>query len=142
MKTMDQKLGWVLLVFTAIFYYLTSQLPKDAAFYPLFITIMLAGLSIVFLINAYRNSAVEEKPMFQGVEIKQLAFITATSCGYVALINVLGYFVATFLYFIVVLFGLKVEKTKLLMISVGFCGFIFVLFKILLKVRLPQGLII
>ncbi|MCC5909162.1 MAG: tripartite tricarboxylate transporter TctB family protein [Clostridiaceae bacterium] len=142
MKTMDQKLGWILLLMTGGFYYLTSQLPKDAAFYPLFITIILAALSILFLIKAYKDSNVEEKPLFKGLELKQLAFITAACGGYVALINVLGYFVATFLYFIVVLFGLKVERNKLIIISIGFCGFIFILFKLLLRVRLPEGLII
>lgn len=140
MKTLDQKLGWIMVAFSVIFFYLISGLPPEAAMYPRFVFFIMALLSLIFLIKAYRIPS-ESKAIFHHVEKKQFTSVLVGSVVYVYLMQLLGYFSATFLYFVFLMWILKVQKPKLFAVSIGFCVFIFILFQRLLGVRLPTGLV-
>ncbi len=143
MRKLDLILSAILIAFSGIVYLMISQLPKEASLYPIFVTTLLLVLSVIQLFKTYRNKEEEnEKSPFDGIEKKQMLFVLIASGIYVALINVLGYIGSTALYVAAILIGLKTEKKKSVIISIGFCIFIYVLFKILLQVPLPKGLII
>lgn len=142
MKKADIKLGFVILGISIVYYFMTSQIPEKAAFYPKFVAILLALLSIVFLIKtAMTNYKSSNESMFKGMQVKQYFFVIAVAFVYVSLINILGYFTSTFIFVTICLLGLKAKKLYAFLTAAGFCAFIFIAFKILLRVPLPKGFI-
>lgn len=142
MRKANLMLSGALIVFSGFVYYMISKLPKEAALYPLFVTSLFFILSIMLLYKSYVDKDNKEESSFKNLEFKQLLFVLISSGLYVALINVLGYILATFAYVLVTLFGLRIKKINSLLISLGFCLFVYVVFKIFLNVPLPKGIII
>lgn len=140
MKTLDQKLGWIMIALCGIFFYLVSGLPPEAAMYPRFVFFLMSVLTVMFLVKAYIYPG-ESKNIFAKIEKKQFAAVLIGSIVYVYFIRVLGYFSATLLYFAGTMMVLQVSKPKVFAVSIGFCVFIFVLFQHFLGVRLPKGFI-
>lgn len=142
MKKVDSILGFVLLGICGLFFSLISKLPDNARLYPLFVTILLTVLTVIHLIITYAKKVHLEDKEFKNLEIKQLLFVLGTSGLYVLLINLLGYVVSTVLFVITVLLGLKVSKKSSVLIGTGFATVVYILFKMILNVPLPQGLFI
>jgi len=140
MKTLDQKLGWIMIVLCGIYFYLVSGLSPEAAMYPRFVLFLMSLLTLMFLVKAYKEPG-ESKAIFLKIEKKQFISVLVGSIVYVYFIRILGYFSATFLYFIATMIVLQVTKPKAFAVSIGFCVFIFVLFQHFLGVRLPKGFI-
>ena len=141
-KKKNLVLGLLLVLICLIFYLMIFQLRSDVRLYPLFTTTILLVFSIGLLIHNHFSQVEEEEESTEKVDIKQLLFVVVTSGVYVALLNIVGYVVSTLAYLLVMLFGLKLEKKKAILIGVGFTIFIYVLFKGALKVPLPKGFII
>lgn len=142
MRKLDLILGYILLAICFAFYFMISKLPDKATLYPLFVTSILLFLTLIHLIVTYRNKSREESNAFKGLYLKQLFFVLGISGLYIAMINILGYVVSTVLYILISLIVLKTEKVKSIMLSAGTAAFIFILFKILLRVPLPKGFLI
>lgn len=142
-KKKNLVLGLLLILICLIFYLMIFQLRSDVRLYPLFTTTILLAFSIGLLVqNHFSKVEEEEEEDKEEVDIKQLLFVIVTSGVYVALMNIVGYVVSTLVYLLVMLFGLKLEKKKAILIGVGFTIFIYLLFKVALKVPLPKGFII
>lgn len=142
MKKMDLILGYILVAVSILFFYMTSQLPSDARIYPMFVIGLLLLLSIIHLIITYRKKDDEKSTMFDGLVLNQLLFVVGVSGLYVAAISIVGYITSTIAYVTSILFGLKVNKKTSLLISFGTALFIYITFKVLLRVPLPKGFII
>lgn len=142
MKKMDLILGYILVAVSIVFFYMTSQLPSDARIYPMFVIGLLLLLSIIHLIITYRKKDDEKSTMFDGLVLNQLLFVVGVSGLYVVAISIVGYITSTIAYVTSILFGLKVNKKTSLLISLGTALFIYITFKVLLRVPLPKGLII
>lgn len=143
MRKLDLILSIVLISISGLVYLMISQLPKEASLYPIFVTTIFLILSIVLLFKTYfTNQEDEESSNFANMEIKQLLFVLVVSGIYIALINIIGYVISTVLYVFTILLGLKTSRKKSAFISLGFCLFVYALFKVLLKVPLPKGIII
>jgi len=119
-----------------------SKLPQEASMYPILVTTILAVLTLIQGIQSYIKKDDDRKSPFKNIEWKQLLFIVITCAVYIVLINLTGYFVASALYVLAVLLGLKISRKQSILVSLGFCIFIFTVFKIMLKVPLPKGFII
>lgn len=142
MRKINLILSVIMLIVSGFFYTMITQLPKEASLYPIFVTTILAVLSTILLIKTYFQKEDEESTAFKNIEIKQLLFILTINGVYIFLINIIGYIVSTILYVLAALIGLKVDKKKSVLISFGVCFFVYILFKVLLKVPLPKGIII
>lgn len=143
MKKLDLILGGVLVAISLAFYLMISKLPTNATLYPIFVTSLLLGLTLIHIFLTYRKKEDEgESEVFKNLELKQLLFVVGTSGLYVVMINIIGYITSTFIYVLGVLFGLKVSRKTSILVSIGFSAFIYILFKILLRVPLPKGFII
>ncbi len=142
MKKQDLFLGYLLVIVSLVFYFMISKLPERATIYPIFVTSLLLILTLIHLLITYKKNSKEESRAFKDIEWKQLLFVLAFSGVYVFLINILGYVVSTVLYVFASLLFLKTDKIKSILLSAGTAGFIFLLFKIILKVPLPKGFII
>lgn len=142
MKKIDLLLGLILVAICGMFYFMISKLPSKATLYPIFVTSLLLFLTIIHLIITYNKKDDKESTAFKDIELKQLLFVLGASGLYVAMINIIGYITSTVIYILATLLGLKVSKKSSIIISVGFAAFIYVLFKVLLRVPLPKGFII
>lgn len=142
MRKLNLILSIILLIVCGFFYSMTFKLPAEARIYPIFVNTLFMILSLTFLVKSYLNKDSEEAKNFKNIELKQLIFILVTGGIYIVLINILGYIISTILYVLVALIGLQVSKKNSVLITIGFCLFIYVLFKLLLKVPLPDGFII
>ncbi|MGN9165842.1 tripartite tricarboxylate transporter TctB family protein [Tissierellaceae bacterium HCP3S3_D8] len=143
MRKLNLILSVILISISGLVYLMISQLPSEASLYPIFVNTIFSILSIILLFKTYFNNQTNrEESNFINIELKQLLFVLAISGLYVALINIIGYVVSTALYVLIILLGLKVDRIKSSFISFGFCLFVYILFKILLRVPLPKGIII
>lgn len=142
MRKINLILSIVMLIVSGFFYIMITQLPSEASLYPIFVTTILLVLSLILLIKTYYQKEDEETTTFKNIKVKQLLFILIINGIYIFLINVIGYVISTVLYVLAALIGLKVDRKKSVLISCGVCLFVYVLFKVLLKVPLPEGFII
>ncbi|NMB27477.1 MAG: tripartite tricarboxylate transporter TctB family protein [Tissierellia bacterium] len=142
MRKTNLILSVILIAVCGLFYLMISQLPSEASLYPLFVTTLFLILSLILLFKTYFNKEDGEETTFKGIELKQLLFVIVTCGLYVILINITGYVLATILYVLITLIGLRVDKRNSIFISIGFCLFVYVVFKVLLNVPLPKGIII
>lgn len=142
MRKLDLLLGGILIGIALGFYFLISKLPANATLYPIFVTTLLLLLSLIHVFLTYRKKDDEESKIFKDLELGQLLFVIGSSGLYIFMTSILGYISSTFIYVIGVLFGLKVDKKASLLISIGFSAFIYILFKVLLRVPLPKGFMI
>lgn len=141
MRKLDLILGVILLAISGIFYSMTSVIKPEGRMYPIFVIGLLAFLTVIHLIITLRSEK-DEKNILDGIEMKQLLFVLIFSGIYVFLIDKVGYVISTFLYVLISLIKLKIEKVNSLLISIGFTVVIYILFKIVLKVPLPTGILI
>lgn len=142
MRKNDFILGFILITICGVFYFMISQLPEEGIIYPIFVTTILLGLTILHLLITYFKTEDVESEEFKNIEKKQLLFVVGASGIYLFLINILGYLVSTVIFIATTLFGLKVDKKTSAFVSFGFAAFVYILFKTLLNVPLPKGLII
>lgn len=140
MKKNDTALGFVVLLISCIYFLLSMQLSPKAAMYPKFISMILGSLSLIFIIKTFLSKDKEDKKNVD-FQTKQFFFVFSMAFVYIAIINILGYFISTFLFLVITLFGLKTNRKYAIATGVGFSLFVFVIFKLLLNVPVPRGFI-
>ena len=121
----------------------SRRLTDSAAMFPRILIGIIILLAILMGIQAVRESRnkKEERPA-QPVLLTRLVSILIILVSYVALVEPLGYFIATPLYIFVAYFYLRaVKPVTALAIAVGFPAFIFALFVMVLHLPVPMGLL-
>jgi putative tricarboxylic transport membrane protein len=105
--------------------------------------LILVALSLILLVSRLlkgRDGAVGE-PMPGGQALRRILIVLGALCLYVLILEPLGFLLTTFLFMVLVL---RLEPRSWLFIVPGAIGatlFFFVLFKVLLRVPLPSGLL-
>lgn len=114
-------------------------------FLPFVTGIILVALSLILLISRFLDrggrAGPKEEPMPGGLALSRILIVLGALCLYVLILEPLGFMVTTFLFMIVLL---RLEPRKwmfILLVSIGATAFFFVLFKVLLRVPLPSGLL-
>ena len=114
-------------------------------FLPFVTGIILVALSLILLIARFLDrggrAGPKEEPMPGGLALSRILIVLGALCLYVLILEPLGFMVTTFLFMIVLL---RLEPRKwmfILLVSIGATAFFFVLFKVLLRVPLPSGLL-
>ncbi|MBU1275342.1 MAG: tripartite tricarboxylate transporter TctB family protein [Proteobacteria bacterium] len=143
----DAIVGLVCLVLSAVLYATLGHIeePRAAAF-PRTIIIAMGVLSAMMLLQhlLFPKPQAKRAP-FPLLRVGGLFVIIIV---YLAMLEVVGFYLASFLFFmaVVCIMGFKRLTTKQvlswLLGAVAFTGVLFVLFKVLLEVQTPQGLLI
>ena len=114
-------------------------------FLPFVTGIILVALSLILLISRFLDrggrAGPKEEPMPGGLALSRILIVLGALCLYVLILEPLGFMVTTFLFMIVLL---RLEPRKwmfILLVSIGATAFFFVLFKVLLRVPLPAGVL-
>lgn len=126
----------VVIVFCGFAYYLTLGYPRDAALLPRGLLIVLAVCAAALFVRSYAGNG--KKDSFVLKNPRQLCIGAALAAAYVALIHVLGYYLASLL-FIVAVTWLVGFRRPLLAGAVGilYSLGIYVAFEYLLKIPMP-----
>lgn len=110
-------------------------------FFPRILAFSLIGLSILLFISSMLSKDESTTGLFEIYAIK--AYITMVSLlVYMTLLNVIGFIIATplFLFGLIRFYGMK-HYPKLVLSSVLVTGIIYSVFKLLLAVPLPTGIL-
>jgi putative tricarboxylic transport membrane protein len=114
-------------------------------FLPFVTGIILVALSLALLISRLLNrggrAGSKEDPMPGGQALTRILKVLGALCLYVLLLEPLGFLLTTFLFMVLLL---RLEPRSWFFILFGAIGatlFFFVLFKVLLRVPLPSGLL-
>ena len=165
MKWSNIIIGVILLIFSAFYYYSTSEFPPPSktenlgpAFFPTLLAATLAFLAILLIVNSiiFRGASGKDKggAVIQGAERLEedsfgaeeisYTFLLGTICLsflYVGLISILGFLISTPLFLIILIRLLGYEKwTNNLAASIGLTAALYLLFAAALGVSLPAGI--
>ncbi len=141
---MDKKknlaLCGVFYVFAGAYLMGTIKMSKDNSQYPRFVGVVILVVTTLFLIQVLlsRNTGQAES-----WKIDHKRFFTVFLAGviYLGIMNIAGYYPATFAFMVTVLILLKQKKLTALFIGTGFCLFVFAIFKTILGVPVPEGVL-
>lgn len=129
----------------ALFLVMTLQLPKAAQTYPLFIIILLAALTTLYVVQMVRGA--KKSGVTTGLEDfesflpKQFFPILGMVVLYLVIMYFAGFYIATLAFMVVCLLFLKVPKWQILLSTAVILALVYCAFTLFLKVKLPVGLL-
>ena len=133
-------------ILAAVFYYQTLSLPKDSYQLPRILIAVIVLLAIGMFLEAYRKYRREAKgrekkaEADKGLNYKRATLFTLMVFAYILAINPLGYFLVTPVFLIGVLSYLKAIRMRyILMITIFFTVFVYLLFVEFLHLPIPLG---
>ena len=128
-----------------LFLVMTLRLPAAAQTYPLFIIIMLAALTTLYVAQMLRaakksgvTSGLED---FEGFLPRQFFPILGMVVLYLVVMYFAGFYIATLVFMVVCLLFLKVPKWQILLSTGVILALVYCAFTLFLKVKLPMGLL-
>ena len=124
---------------------LTLRLPAAAQTYPLFIIVLLAALTTLYvaqMVRAAKKSGVTTGlEDFQGFLPKQFFPILGMVVLYLVVMYFAGFYIATLVFMAACLLFLKVPKWQILLSTAVILALVYCAFTLFLKVKLPVGLL-
>ena len=128
-----------------LFLVMTLRLPAAAQTYPLFIIIMLAALTTLYVAQMLRaakksgvTSGLED---FEGFLPRQFFPILGMVVLYLVVMYFAGFYIATLVFMVVCLLFLMVPKWQILLSTAVILVLVYCAFTLFLKVKLPVGLL-
>ena len=128
-----------------LFLVMTLRLPAAAQTYPLFIIILLAALTTLYVAQMLRaakksgvTSGLED---FEGFLPRQFFPILGMVVLYLVVMYFAGFYIATLVFMVVCLLFLKVPKWQILLSTAVILVLVYCAFTLFLKVKLPVGLL-
>lgn len=141
MKKLEIRLGLFVMAISLAYYFLTFTLPESVVLYPRMVAILLFAFSVIFLIQTAMTEYKDSASPFKGIYWRQLIFVLAMSLVYILLINVMGFFVATSLYIVVTMLGLKIRLLNAVISTLAVDAALYGIFVFFLNVPLPEGIL-
>lgn len=148
MNIEDLLIAAVAYVVSIYFFTASFKLPAMSGSYPRYIALLVILLNTIYVITSFSKSGkikrnpIEPEPLDpQG--IRNAAFMLIATIAYVGLMGVVGFFVMTALFLLTTLWVFNVRKpSTLIFVTVFMLSFIFVGFKLVFGVPIPQGILI
>jgi putative tricarboxylic transport membrane protein len=112
----------------------------DAGFLPFWTSIFLFTLTLFLLLNTIRKKLAS--PVHKSItQYRKIIFIIASLLGYSLLLDILGFYVVTFL-FMLILFLIERRKFRVaIMGGIAVIISVYILFELLLGVNFPKGIL-
>lgn len=146
--------GLILLVLFSVGLFMASSFPAQSSYFPKIICVLGVLLSIIFLVSAFREEKkadAQKAPVLSPKARKMLVVMTALIILYALGITTLGFGASTFLFMLVsgvILYPEKITKESKRPLILIVCSALItavaitVVFKMLLYVPLPSGILI
>ncbi len=145
MKKTDIGVVGFMYAICALFLVMTLQLKPAAQTYPLFIIVLLAGLTTIYLVQmvlgAKKNGVTSGLEDFADFLPKQFFPVLAMVIGYLVLMYFVGFYIATLVFMVACLLYLKVPKLHIAITTVVILALVYCAFTLFLRVKLPAGLL-
>ncbi len=139
-KKNEYTLSGVFVVISAIYGLSILKLPTEDTLYPKFVLFLLIVLTIVSFFQTYFSVDNEKaEGLFKDFNVKQFGTVLTVGIIYIALINIIGYFVSTSIFMLSLLILLKNSKRTSIIVTIVFAVFLYLVFKMFLGVPLPSG---
>ncbi len=139
-KNNEYILSGVFVVISAIYGLSILKLPTEDTLYPKFVLFLLIVLTIVSFFQTYFSDDNEKaEGLFKDFNVKQFGTVLTVGIIYIALINIIGYFVSTSIFMLSLLILLKNSKKTSIIVTIVFAVFLYLVFKMFLGVPLPSG---
>lgn len=130
----------------AAFLTMTLELKAKAQTYPLFIIIILASLTTIYLVQmivrARRCGVTSGLEDFKGFVPRQFFPVLAMVIAYLAVMYFVGFWIATAVFMLACLFFLRVKLWQAALSTGVIVGLVYCAFALFLRVRLPIGILI
>jgi uncharacterized membrane protein YidH (DUF202 family) len=129
------------LIFAWVFYYESLDLPKVAYQLPRRLTYLITILAIALIIESFYKYYQKTQEEQQGkIQLTRTVLFAGSIALYIFTIDLLGYFITTPLFIFGTMYFLKSTKVRnILLISVGFTLFVYLLFVRFLNLPIPLG---
>jgi putative tricarboxylic transport membrane protein len=150
MKRADQITGIVVFIFSGFVIQEAWQMPKQSTFepgvgfFPLWLGVLMATLSVILMVTSWLRSAdSEKKTVFPGRQaLTAIVLLMAGLAVYILLLEVLGFLVDTMFFAAYLMRVVMREKWKMaLLIAVITSASLYLIFQILLQINLPKNML-
>lgn len=130
----------------AFFFFMSSDLKKEARIYPLCIIALLflltTGYVIEMLFAAKKHGVTSGiREIFEGFQAKQFFVVLGMLLAYLVGMYFAGFYLTTIVLMVVTLRFLKVPKLQILLSTAVILGLVYGAFTLFLGVKLPAGLL-
>lgn len=139
--------GLFFAILAIVFFFLALQYPYNSpigpgsGFFPVWICVILFICSVLLIVESIRNSAeFVEAFLPKGKQLREILLVLGALILYVALINFLGYILSSII-FLFILLCHNYKWYVSLTTSVGVTLFLYLLFKVFLKIPLPANIL-
>lgn len=133
----------VAVIFAVVFYVDSLELPDSANQLPQLISYIITILATGMLISAfldYRKNVKNEKEEPEKINALRAVFFVGLVTVYIFTINKIGYFIMTPIFLLSSFFYLKSSnKRNIVLITIGFILFVYILFVKLFNLPIPMG---
>lgn len=119
----------------------TMKMGVGIGFLPFWMSVIIGSLALVLLVKILRGKMqIANKPIFQKERVSRVTTLVVLLCGYLLLIEGIGYVPSTFLFFSATIFVLRRGRiVNTLLASGGFTLLLYAIFRLWLKSPLPTG---
>jgi len=139
MAMKDRITSIVLLILSIVGYFIAKNYPKEASAFPKVIFISAIILSCALFISSF---LLNYKILKKNVKFSRIFCIVILSITYFILIRLFGFFITTFIYLFLMMFMLKYKKIYVLIFyPLCFTLFLYLIFKVCLRVPFPRGIL-
>jgi putative tricarboxylic transport membrane protein len=133
----------VFIAIAILFYLITRTFPKEEAgpsAIPLLWVIVLAVLSIFLIVQALLGKM---EPDPKSGRLDMLAMFCGATIAYLLVMQLIGYYISTFLFLVAVMYFLSYRKYPVMLaVAGGWLVFAYLIFQRMLYIPLPQGKLI
>lgn len=140
----DTILSIILLLFCAIVFITSQQMPPGPKFFPEILSLILAVLSLILLFSSLKGKSIVKNNNNKENTINWKKFITivAATFLYIFFIETIGYIISTFGLIILIswVLGYK-NKVSLVIISLIVTMVLYSFFALVFNIPLPKGLL-
>lgn len=109
------------------------------SFFPILVTIVILFLVFLLLLETYKKIDKNQKINFKN--LKAPLFLTVIIILYAIIIKFIGFRISTFVFLFVSTTFLKIEIKKALFFSFIITAIVYIIFRVLLKIPLPTGVL-
>jgi len=151
MKKLQIMSGVALMAFAAVICFELRNLPfgtpgvPGPAFFPLLLGIALFSLALLFTVKTALGEGVltdSARTLWAGLQWKQVPYTLAALLGYALFLDRLGYLICTWVLMVYFFWGKGAKNKGIAIIGALLVSVIsYVIFRSMLKVRLPLGLL-
>jgi putative tricarboxylic transport membrane protein len=140
LKAVDRITAVLLILCGIIGYFHSESFPRGAEIFPQLVFLFITLLAMRLLMASF--GSYPEGEIFANVDFSRVITAIVFSILYVALIPRLGYVIATPLFLFALMFVMDQRSGPILaLVPLGMTGVVFFVFKVLLEVPIPMGIL-